>query len=88
MITINQLRDDIVDAIVDLLIANQVITDISELQYIINQQTGVIEAGRLDNDQPIVISSNDYQGINENFVRLINNVAVCLALPDNQYEEF
>ena len=87
MITLNQLRDDIVDAVVDLLIQNQVINDISELQYIIGDN-GQIATGRLNNDQPIILNASDYQGMNEKFVTLINNVANCLETTNNTYYEF
>ena len=86
MITLNQLRDDIVDAVVELLIQNQVINNINELQYIIDE-TGQIAVGRLNNNQPIILNASDYQGMNEEFISVIDGVAKCLA-GETEYNEF
>ena len=77
MITLNQLRDDIVDAVVELLIQNQVINNINELQYIIDE-TGQIAVGRLNNNQPIILNASDYQGMNEEFISRMPGMPECL----------
>ena len=87
MITLDKLRDDIVDAVIDVLIVNEIITDISDLQRVINPETGQVEIGRIDNE-PIILSANDFQQANEAFISVVNNISTCLYIDNNTYDNF
>tara|TARA_Y100001963_G_scaffold137112_1_gene200467 strand:+ start:770 stop:2662 length:1893 start_codon:yes stop_codon:yes gene_type:complete len=87
MITLNQLRDDVVDAVIEVLIANEIITDISELQQSVNPDTGQIVVGRV-NGEPIILSASDYQAANQNFMNVVGAVTACLKIDEDQYNEF
>ena len=79
MITLSQLKDDVVDAVINLLIDNRVIDNISDLQRVVDPSTGQITIGRI-NDEPIVLYQQDYQKYNQDFIDVMASITTCLHI--------
>jgi len=76
MVILKQFQDDVVDAIIDLLIEYHVIADISQIQKIVSSDTGQITTGSY-NGIPIILYQEDYQVVNQNFMDIMAVVSQC-----------
>jgi hypothetical protein len=71
------LRQQIVKSVIDLLFDNNQLSDINQLQRVIDPQTGQLKSGRTTEDT-IVIYEQDYQDIKESaFTDFINPILSC-----------
>ena len=73
-VTLKEFQDHVVDSVIELLIDNHIIDNISDIQRVVNTETGQITVGS-DEDSTIILYQEDYQTINDNIVTTVDLVS-------------